>query len=63
VFAAHQDTSGRVELVRGAVASPAPSCFNSAAATVHPVSAANMTPAIKSQIEKARRAALASAKR
>jgi hypothetical protein len=52
VVAASENASGHVQLLQGAVPSPAPSCFNSTGAVFHRVSAANIPPAIKAQIQK-----------
>jgi hypothetical protein len=63
VLAASEHSSGQVELLQGAVPSPAPACFNSAVPVFHRRSATNLTPAIRAQTMKARTAARAAHER
>jgi hypothetical protein len=62
VVAVGETASGQVALAQGAFPSPAPACFNSVPMVLHPIDMSHMSPALRTQIAKAR-AALRQARR
>ncbi len=54
VVAVGQSPSGQVELAQGAFPSPAPVCFNSTPMVLHPINMSHMSPALRTEIARAR---------